>query len=312
METRGRIFDIQSFSVHDGPGCRTTVFFAGCPLRCEWCANPEGWIAKNQVLFASSVCKWENGCRACQKICAKEAIQFDEKNGPTLLREICKTCKTIECSRICPNNALKECGRDYSVAEIMAVLIRDFNNWGPDGGVTFSGGEPLSQSTFLLEILKACKQKQIHTAIESSACVPSAVFQAILPYVDFAFIDIKNMEQDKHKAGTGVENTQILKNIEALAKSAWRGRLIIRQPLIAGYNDSEENARTVIAFMQANALSEINLLKFHRLGATKWNQLGKLYKYERQGDVSLEQMEALQKLYLEKNIACYIGDSTPF
>jgi pyruvate formate lyase activating enzyme len=312
MESRGRIFDIQSFSVHDGPGCRTTVFFAGCPLRCEWCANPEGWIAKNQVLFASSVCKWGNGCRACQKICTKEAIQFDEKNGPTLLREICKTCKTIECSRICPNNALKECGREYSVAEIMAILIRDFNNWGPDGGVTFSGGEPLSQSTFLLEILKACKQRQIHTAIESSACVPAKVFQAILPYVDFAFIDMKNMEQEKHKAGTGVENTQILKNIEALAKCAWRGRLIIRQPLIAGYNDSAENARAVIAFMQENALGEINLLKFHRLGATKWNQLGKLYKYEKQGDVSLEQMEALQKLYLEKNIACYIGDSTPF
>ena len=133
-----------------------------------------------------------------------------------------------------------------------------------------------------------------------------------MQYIDFAFIDVKNMDSQAHKAGTGVGNERILANIRALKPSGWKGRLVLRQPTVHGYNDSEENARALIAFMQENGLFEINLLKFHRLGQTKWEQLGKIYDYATGGEMRDEDMSALQALYLDAGIACYIGHHTAF
>lgn len=312
MNGKGLIFDIQSFSVHDGPGCRTTVFFTGCPLQCRWCANPESWTMKRHIMFAELVCKWEKGCRACRNVCPHGSIKFDEKGKPSIVWDICKECETFDCVKICPNNALKQCVREYTVDEIAAILRRDLNNWGPVGGVTFSGGEPLLQHGFLVEVLKQCHRLQIHTAIETSAYVKQEVFLEVFKYIDFAFIDVKNMDRDKHKEGTGVYNDLVLSNIEALKRSGWRGRLVLRQPTIADYNDSDENAHKLIEFMTKNSLYEINLLKFHRLGTSKWSQLGKAYEYNNHGDVKDEKMQHLQEIYLDHNIACYIGDNTPF
>lgn len=305
------IFDIQAFSVHDGPGCRTTIFFGGCPLRCQWCSNPENFAAKPQLLFAQKVCKWSSGCRACTQRCPHGGLTFDD-NGPTVNWEICRHCSTFECTQACASNALRVCGKEYSVAEIMTILKRDFNNWGSEGGVTFSGGDPLLHPAFLKELLKECKRLQIHTAVETSACVPQASFLELMPYIDFAFIDVKNMNNKQHQQGTSASNTQILSNIEALQASNWPGRLILRTPIIHNYNDSDENARQTIAFMQKNGLFEINLLKFHRLGQTKWEQLGYHYPYSTGGDVSDETMLRLQTQYLDNGILCYLGDKTPF
>jgi pyruvate formate lyase activating enzyme len=312
MSKKGLLFDIQSFSVHDGPGCRTNVFLAGCPLQCKWCANPESWIMKKHIMFADTICKWEKGCRACRNACPHSAIIFADNGKPSVTWNICSTCETFDCVTICPNNALKQCIKEYTVDELMATLRRDFNNWGSNGGVTFSGGDPLIQYGFLGEVLKKCHEYQIHKAIETSGYAKQEVFLNILRYIDFAFIDVKNMDKEKHKQGTGVDNDVILANIEALKKSGWRGRLVLRQPTIAGYNDSDENAHKLIEFMNKNTLYEINLLKFHRLGLTKWGQLGGNYEYSQQGDMTDGKMEHLQRLYLDKNIACYIGDNTPF
>ncbi|AYD41452.1 glycyl-radical enzyme activating protein [Clostridium fermenticellae] len=312
MKEKGLIFDIQSFSVHDGPGCRTSVFFSGCPLNCKWCANPESWIKRKHIMVAENVCKWKSGCRACINVCPHDSIKFNEDGRLRVSLDICGKCDTFDCVDICPNNALKQCVKEYTVDELMMILRRDFNNWGSDGGVTFTGGDPLMHHKFLIEVLKKCYKYQIHKAIETSGYAEQEVFLEVLKYIDFAFIDVKNMDREKHKQGTGVYNDLILSNIEALKKFNWNGRLVLRQPTISGYNDSDENAYKLIEFMNKNSLYEINLLKFHRLGETKWNQLGKEYEYSKHGDMTNDRMEHLQQLYLNNNIACYIGDNTPF
>ncbi|MDU2064914.1 MAG: 4-hydroxyphenylacetate decarboxylase activase [Sporomusaceae bacterium] len=312
MEKEGYLFDIQSFSVHDGPGCRTNVFFSGCPLQCRWCANPESWIVRPHLLFAEAVCKGDKGCQACAGTCPNEALTLQATGKPRLDWEICQNCTTFSCIELCPNKALKQCVKTYTVVELLKLLRRDFNHWGPTGGVTFSGGEPLLQADFLLAILAGCRRHQIHTAIETSAYAKQSVFLAVLEKIDFAFIDVKHMEEATHRQGTGVSNQLILDNIAALKPSGWQGRLVLRQPTIAGYNDSVENALHVIDFMKQHDLYEINLLKFHRFGATKWQQLGKNYEFMNHGDVTEETLYNLQNLYLNHDIACYIGDDTPF
>ncbi|MEG0798640.1 MAG: 4-hydroxyphenylacetate decarboxylase activase [Acidaminococcaceae bacterium] len=312
MSEKGLIFDIQAFSVHDGPGCRTNVFFAGCPLHCQWCANPECFGHRRHIMYAERICKWGAGCRACTDICPYGSLSFATDRTPLVNWEICNNCKTFECTKVCASNALKMCGKEYTVEELMKILIRDFNNWGAEGGVTFTGGEPLLHHDYLLAVLKQCYRAQIHTAIETSTYVANKNFLEIMDYIHFAFMDVKNMDRDKHKEGTGVYNDQILENIASLKKSGWQGRAVLRQPTIAGFNDSTDNALRLIEFMTKNGYEEINLLKFHRLGQTKWEQLGKEYAYATGGDMTQERMEELQALYLDNDIICYIGDNTPF
>lgn len=201
----------------------------------------------------------------------------------------CKDCHDFPCTSICPNRALKQCVREYTIEELLQILRRDFSSWGSNGGVTFSGGDPITQHDF-----------------------PREKFLDVMQYIDFAFIDVKNMDSEAHKAGTNVGNELILDNIRALKQSGWKGRLVLRQPTICGYNDSEENAKKLISFMKENDLFEINLLKFHRLGQTKWEQLGKTYDYATGGEMTDEAMTALQSLYLDAGIACYIGHHTSF
>ncbi len=311
-ELTAMIFDIQSYSVHDGPGCRTNVFFVGCPLQCRWCANPESWKVKKHLMFADRTCKWDQGCTACTNACPYGSITFNADGKPSVNWVICNECETIECVNFCAAGSLKQCVRVLTVDDLMKILKRDFSNWGAEGGVTFSGGEPLLQHEYLDEVLQRCHQLQMQTAIETSGYARQDVFMKIFRNIDFAFIDVKNMDDELHKWGTGVSNELILSNIAALAQSDWGGRLVLRQPTIHGYNDSTENAKKIIDFMNENGLYEINLLKFHRMGGTKWEQLGKTYEYADRGDMSDERMLELQELYLDNDIACYIGEDTPF
>lgn len=311
---RGLIFDIQAFSTHDGPGSRTTVFFMGCPLECRWCANPESWQMRKTMMFAETTCKWQDGCRLCISHCPEGAITESQEGNMKLDRQKCRSCSTYECVKICPSHSLKQCGKEYTAEEVMTILRRDMSSWGTGGGVTFSGGEPLLQHEFLYELLKECKKAGIHTAIETTAHVPTDIFMKIMPYIDFAFIDVKNMDDEKHKEATGVLPEQTLQNIRVLKQSGWQGRLILRTPVIHDFNDDIENADQVISFMKEVGLAEINLLKFHRMGVSKWKQLGKTYAYEKKGigDMTDEEMEQLQTRYLNQGIACYIGNNTPF
>jgi len=311
-ETKGIIFDIQSYSVHDGPGCRTTCFMSGCFLRCEWCANPESWTSKEKIMFAETKCKHEKGCVRCKGACNNKAISFNEEQKLILNFETCRNCNTFECSKVCYNEALRVCGKYYTVTDLFKVLNRDREFWGSNGGVTFSGGDPLYQNNFLLETLKRCKEAYIHTAIETSAFIETNLFLETMKYIDFAFIDVKHMNRDKHKDKTGVYNDLILNNIEALVKSGWVGRLVLRMPVIHNFNDTEENAIETANFMNRIGTYEINLLPFHRMGDSKWNQLGKNYAYSKEEATDEKIMNKLQELYLDRKIVCYIGSDTTF
>jgi pyruvate formate lyase activating enzyme len=311
LDTKGMIFDIQSFSVHDGPGCRTTVFMSGCPLSCRWCANPESWSKKSHIMFSELSCRYNKGCSLCKGVCSRGGLSFND-GKPFLNWDICNACTTFECAEFCCYSALKQCSKEYAVDNLMAILKRDSNNWGENGGVTFSGGEPLMQNKFLVEVLKECVKNGFHTAIETTAYTNEEIFFSVMKYIDFAFIDIKHMDREKHKEKTGMYNDIILRNVSFLANSEWNGRVILRVPVIGGFNDDFENMSTLLQFMQVNNLFEINILPFHKLGESKWNQLGKNYDYAASGTVSNTQMEKIQELFLENDIACYIAHDTVF
>lgn len=309
-KSKGLIFDIQGFSVHDGPGSRTTVFFSGCPLNCTWCANPEGREKKQQIMFSTQKCKSDLGCSRCMESCSLGSISFCEK---ILKRDIniCGECKTFDCVNNCYHEALRLSGKYYSIEEIMNVLRRDREFWG-NGGVTFSGGEPLLQTDFLKDVLVQCKNENIHTAIETTAYSESKKFLNIMSYIDFAFIDIKHMNSKLHKLKTSVGNEQILHNITLLRKTSWQGRLILRMPVIREYNDSNENIYEIIKFMLENDIFEINILPFHRMGASKWKQLGLEYEFKEEAPTKTEKLSEIQEMFLNSNIACYIGNEVMY
>ena len=190
--TTGMIFDIQSYSVHDGPGCRTNVFFVGCPLQCRWCANPESWAVKKHLLFAERTCKWEQGCTACRNACPNGALTFDEKGKPVLDWTICNKCQTIECSEVCAAHALKQCVRFLTVDDLMKILMRDYPNWGSDGGVTFSGGEPLLRRE-LPALLRSVKELGYAVKLDTNGSHPEALRAVVATgLVDYVAMDIKN------------------------------------------------------------------------------------------------------------------------
>ncbi|MDT3701323.1 MAG: 4-hydroxyphenylacetate decarboxylase activase [Thermincola sp.] len=312
-EKKGLIFDIQGYSVHDGPGLRTLCFLCGCHLRCQWCANPESWLDRQNLLFVKSRCVHkETECTKCTNACKLKAISFGTEGEPVLNRAICKGCNSFACTGVCYKEALKVCGKYYSAGELLKIFNRDRQFWGERGGVTFSGGEPMYQSQFLLQVLEKCKEDYIHTGIETSAHIDTDTFLKVMNYIDFAFIDVKHMNSDTHLKNTGVRNDLILNNIETLIRSGWAGRLILRIPVITDFNDTEENMEETASFMKSLDLFEINLLPFHRLGESKWHQLGKDYPYNEQRVPDDEKMKKLQAIFLDDRIACYVGSETAF
>ncbi len=319
-EEKGLIFDIQGYSVHDGPGCRTLVFLKGCPLDCAWCSNPEGKQFKQEIMYRATKCTHlTQGCERCISACPEGAIRKnpsengDKEANPLILdRSKCRSCRDFDCAAVCYFEALKICGRWYTVSELMRILKRDQQYWGGQGGVTFSGGEPLMQRRFMRAVLEACRDAYIHTAVETSAYIESGAFLELMKFVDWAFIDIKHMDPEKHKIGTGVSNELILSNIALLARSGWSGRLIIRMPVIPGFNDDDENILKTAEFLRQVGLVEMNILPFHRLGDSKWSQLGEAYPYRDYEGTPEEKLAHLQKLLLDQRIACYVGSETPF
>lgn len=309
-EGKGVVFSIQSYSVHDGPGTRTTVFLNGCPLSCKWCCNPEGLFRHPVMLHSYAKCK---KCGACIQVCPHRAISVGEDHEPIFDRSICDTCTTIECVEACLHEGNSISGEYYTIDELIHRLNRDRPYWGDHGGVTFSGGEPLLQKDFILPMLKACKEHYMHVCIETTACINSAYWLEVIPYVDWIFTDIKHMNPDKHKQMVGVENQQILKNIELLAmQQDWQGIIVPRIPIIPGFNDDDDNIIRTAEFVRDIGLEVINILPFHRWGESKYRQLGKKYVFDEQESPTEEQMEHLQALIKSKDLLCYIGYKTPF
>jgi len=272
-DLNGRIFNVQRFCVHDGPGIRTTVFFKGCPLSCRWCPNPEGLALKSQIVFRSDKC---NGCRKCIDVCREGAIIMKSVDGNHKINidwEKCNDC--LLCADECIFGAIGIAGRDVSIEEIIDNLIADwpfYQNSG--GGVTASGGEPLAQWKFVKEMFKILQRKGIHTALDTSGYAPWETFDEVLNYTSLVLYDLKHMDNEIHKKMTGKENSLILANAE---KTANRVETWFRVPLIPGVNDSKKNLKQLAEFVNSTKAKKISLLTYHELGIHKYKQIGKKY-----------------------------------
>jgi len=218
----------------------------------------------------------------------------------------------LDCVKACLSEALQIVGRTYTVDELMRILVRDQGFWGSQGGVTFGGGEPLFQAEFLLALLAKCRSNYMHTTVETSAHADIGVLMEVLKRTDVMFIDIKHMDSAAHRSKTGAGNELILQNVEAAASAGWDGRLIIRVPIVPGYNDTVENLRATAAFVARLKLKEVNLLPFHRLGHSKYEQLGLNYEYAQVPTPSREVLGSYQRIFGTAGLQCYVGSETPF
>lgn len=308
-EASGLVFDIQAHSVHDGPGTRTTVFLNGCPLACEWCCNPEGLSRKPIHMHRESRCL---GCGNCFRACPKGAISQGPDHKPVFDRVACATCETQDCVQACYHEALVLSGKTYTVEQLIEIFQRDRQFWGSGGGVTFSGGDPLLQRKFMLPLLRRCREIRVNTCIETTACMSSAWFMEAASLLDWIFVDIKTMDPAAHKRMTGTDNTLILKNIKLLADSDLDCFVVVRIPVISGFNDSEENIRATARFVRNCGLEVINLLPFHRLGESKWKQLGREYAFKDVPGMKLEELDSAAQWVREEGVTCYAGWETPF
>ena len=283
---KGLIFSIQRYSIQDGPGIRTTVFFKGCPLRCKWCSNPESQNLHPEVMVREQKC---DGCGECVEACPGDAIVLVE-DVAQIDRSICDRC--MECVEACPTAALEVTGKEITIEEVVHECCQDepfYRNSG--GGVTLSGGEPLYQPDFALRLLRECKGKSLSTALDTCGYAPWDLIEEILAYTDLVLFDVKHLDPEMHREGTGVYNALILENLRRTIDSR-RARVWIRNPLIPGYNDSEEHARALARATAETPVEKVSLLNYHEWGKLKYGFLGRGYPFE--GVVS-EDQEKLER-----------------
>lgn len=272
---KGLIFNIQRYALHDGPGIRTTVFFKGCPLKCKWCHNPESINAKQEITYNETRC-----------------IK-------------CDTCEDLKYPEKCPTGALENVGEYYSVDELYEEINKDrifFDKSG--GGVTFSGGEPLLQCDFLLEILKKCKSEGIHTAVDTTGYASWENLKKIKEYIDVFLYDIKILDTDKHKKNTGINNDIILGNFKKLAET---NIIYVRVPIIKDFNDDDNNINKLCNLAIDNFISKIYFLPYHRYSENKYKNLLVDIKFSDFDKPSDERMKEIVKICESKGLEAYIG-----
>ena len=278
----GMAYDIQGFSVQDGPGIRTTVFLKGCPLRCPWCHSPESQQFCRQLSWMALRCIGIEKCGKCLNACPKGAISPGKWVEHAATREkirhirvdraVCDNCG--ECAAVCYPKALAVCGTEYTVDELVQRLRKDTPFYEQSGGgVTISGGEPLCQPEFVLRLLKSLKEHGIHTAVDTTGFAQYEIIKRILPYTDLFLYDLKHMDSEQHRIVTGVPNELILVNALKIAKAG--GKMQIRIPVIPDFNDSEETVRAAGLFCKSlgDAVIMVQLLPYHNLGVMKYQRI---------------------------------------
>lgn len=266
----GLVMNVQRFSLYDGPGIRTTAFLMGCNLRCRWCHNPESWLMARRMMFYQNKC---SVCRRCARLCNRGAHVFvDAEHLMNLSR--CIECELLDvCVNSCPAGALTVCGKEYTPEELTKLLARDRVFYGHDGGVTFSGGEPLLQDGFLYQCLMLCKEQGLRTCVDTAANVPKEKILRIVEFTDLFLVDLKAMDQQLHRKLCGVGNEDTLANIHMLGKlgkSMW-----IRIPLVYGENTSECELRSMAKFMcRIPTIERVDLFPVLNHAQDKYRALG--------------------------------------
>ncbi len=268
-ETKGIIFNVERMALHDGYGIRTTVFLKGCNMNCKWCHNPES-ISKNpELMFDSRKCI---KCGFCETVCEQGVHQF--KNGEHIVdREKCIVCG--KCAEICPTKAVEICGREVTVGEVIDIIIRDKIFYCVSkGGITISGGEPLVQKNFTLDLLRQAKSLGINTILDTNGNWNWDDIKEMLPYIDSFRYDLKTMDPNAHKHHTGVDNNLILENLKNLSETG--KEIVVTIPLIRGINDSRKNTNSTIIFLKSlPRVPKVQILPYHSLYASKLRKLGK-------------------------------------
>lgn len=265
----GIVFNIQSYSLHDGPGIRTIVFLKGCPLRCIWCSNPESQEFYPQVYLDNSKCISKKGCSLCENVCTEKAVKAGALNHC-----LCNNCG--KCLELCPSTAMNVYGKTIATDDLLNIVEREstFYSHG-NGGLTLSGGEPFAQGDFVVELLKEAKKRFIHTAAETCGYCDTEILRSAGKYLDYVMYDIKCIDSNKHKKFTGKGNELILDNLEMLFQEFPMLHKHIRTPVVPSFNDNEEDIREIAEFLKGKENYSYELLPYHRFGQVKYELLGR-------------------------------------
>ncbi len=294
----GTIFNCMRFALNDGPGIRTTIFLKGCPLRCIWCHNPESQEGAPSLLYAPERCL---ACGDCVNACTHGALRWD--GGPVRDEHKCVLCG--DCCSVCVSEVRRLVGYQVTSQQLLQTILRDrilYDESG--GGVTFSGGEPLSQPEFLREILMACRAERIHTTVDTCGYAKPETFIQVCSQTDMLLFDLKLMDSELHREVTGVGNETILENLKTAAKLP--KPLVVRIPVVPGVNDDPANISATLEFLKSIGLERVDLLAYHQTGQEKYRRLGWESKYQAIPPSST-QMQALLKQFSEYGFSVRVG-----
>lgn len=303
MELEGHIFSIERYAVHDGGGIRTMVYLKGCPLRCLWCANPEGQEARSQLFFFAERCI---GCGRCLDVCPGGAARRDDADRIVHDPVLCQGCG--RCVETCYADARRLFGRTVTVAEVMTEVLKDrafYRRSG--GGVTVSGGEPTAQAEFVRELLRESRRQGLHTALETSGYCEWPQLAALAEHLDLALYDIKHMDSDEHRRLTGVPPDLILGNLRRLAELR-TVEILVRVPVIPGYNDGRTNIEALAEFVAGlPGVSGIELLPYHAYGTGKYARCGREVALADLASPTQAHLEELAVIVRTRGVACKRG-----